>query len=180
MKYDMTLSLDILRRTPAVLHAMLHGIDDAWSLPNEGGDTFSVFDNVGHMIEGEERDWPNRARIILGDGPDRRFQKFDREAHRTRNVGRTLDSLLEEFADLRAANVRLLEEWQLTTTHLARTGEHPVFGTVTLQQLLATWVVHDLGHIAQISRVMAKQYRDAVGPWIAYLPVVTDRPVPAS
>lgn len=180
MKYDLALAIDLLRRTPATLHALLAGIDDAWSRPNEGGDTFSAYDNVGHLIEGEEKDWLGRARIILSDAEDRRFKPFDRVAHRSRNVGRSLDSLLAEFAELRAANLRELESWKLTPEQLRRTGEHPALGTVTLEMLLSTWVAHDLGHIAQIVRVMAKQYRDNVGPWVEFLPVLTDRPAPAT
>jgi hypothetical protein len=135
---------------------------------------------VGHLIDGEETDWIPRARIILAGGSDPRFEPYDRFRHRTRNAGRTLESLLAEFARLRAGNLELLDSWRLTDAHLELPGVHPALGGVTLRQLLAAWVVHDLGHVAQVARVMAKQYRSAVGPWIEYLPVLTDHEVPRS
>ena len=116
-----------------------------------------------------------RARIILSGKGERRFEPYDRFRHRARNVGRTLDSLLDEFARLRAANIEELQRWNLNDNDLERTGMHPTFGEVTLRQLLAAWVVHDLGHVAQIARVMGKQYREDVGPWVPFLPVLTDR-----
>src|SRR5262249_30595980 len=134
----------------------------------------------GHLIDGEETDWMARARIILAQGPDPRFTPYDRFRHKTRNVGRTLNSLLEEFARLRAANLEQLEAWKLTRAQLELPGNHPSLGVVTLEQLLATWVAHDLGHVAQIARVMAKQYREACGPWVAYLPILTDHETPRS
>ncbi len=121
-----------------------------------------------------------RARIIVAQGPDRRFEPYDRFRHRKRNVGRTLESLLAEFAKLRAGNLELLRSWKLTGEQLDLQGEHPALGPVTLRQLLATWVVHDLGHLAQVARVMAKQYRSEVGAWVAYLPVLTDHETPRS
>lgn len=177
---DLPRSLDLLARTPAVLSTLLEGVDPFWARGTEGPDTFSPFDVVGHLIDGEETDWMVRARIILDAGPDPQLKPYDRFRHRARNGGRTLDSLLEEFARLRAANLAEVRRWPLTLDHLALTATHPAFGPVTLRQLLATWVVHDLGHLAQVARVMAKQYREEVGPWAAYLPVVTDRPAPAS
>lgn len=174
--FDVAHVVDTLRRTPATLRALLGGADGAWVRANEGPDTFSAFDNVGHLIDGEETDWIPRARIILaGGGP---FPPYDRLRHRTRNAGRSMDSLLDEFERLRRANVDLLRSWHLTDAQLAMTGEHATFGRVTLRQMLATWVVHDLGHLAQISRVLAKQHRDDVGPWERFLPVLTDRPTP--
>lgn len=172
--------IDVLRRTPATLDALLRGADDALLRTNEGPDTFSPFDVVGHLVDGEETDWMVRARIIIGQGADRTFAPYDRFRHRTRNVGRSIDALLDEFASLRAANLAELEAWQLDARRLALTATHPALGTVTLGQLLSAWVVHDLGHIAQVTRVMAKRYREAVGPWRAYLPVLDDRPKPAS
>ena len=121
-----------------------------------------------------------RARIILAQGANRRFEPYDRFRHRARNATRTLDSLLDEFARLRAENVRALESWTLTPAQLELRGEHPRLGSVTLGQLLAAWVVHDLGHIAQVARVMAKQYRAEVGPWVPFLPVLTDHETPRS
>jgi hypothetical protein len=174
--FDVPHVVDALRRTPAALRALLGGASGTWVHANEGPETFSAFDNVGHLIDGEETDWIPRARIILaGGGP---FPPFDRLRHRSRNAGRTMDSLVDEFERLHRANVDLLRSWQLTEAQLAMTGEHATFGSVTLRQLLATWMVHDLGHIAQISRVLAKQHRDDVGPWVEFLPVLTDRPVP--
>lgn len=180
MQFDLRQSTEVLRRTPAALSAMLADLDDGWVRATEGPDTFSPFDIVGHLIDGEETDWMVRARIILDHGPDPVFAKYDRFRHRTRNAGRTLSSLLEEFAACRAANLELLQSLQLSEAELDLPGQHPSLGPVTLRQLLAAWVVHDLGHIAQVSRVMAKQYRDAIGPWTKFLPVVTDRPVPRS
>ena len=128
----------------------------------------------------ESSDWVPRARIILARGESLRFERYDRFRHRTRNVNRSLESLLAEFARLRADNLELLRSWRLTATELDLPGEHPALGRVTLRQLLAAWVVHDLGHIAQAVRVMAKQYYDEVGPWVPYQPVLTDHPVPRS
>jgi len=180
MRFDLGPSMDLLRRTPATLQALLGGVDDPWSRATEGPDTFSPFDVVGHLIDGEETDWMTRARIILAGGPHPAFAPYDRFRHRTRNAERTLASLLEEFARLRAANLAELESWRLTEAKLDLPGLHPSLGRVTLRQLLAAWVVHDLGHIAQVARVMAKQYREEIGPWVPYLPVVTDHLVPRS
>ena len=151
---------------------MLAGVGDPWLRCNEGEKTWSAFDIVGHLIDGEETDWIPRAKIILAQQGDRRFVPFDRFRHLTTNTGRTINELLDRFAELRAENLSTLRGWKLTDQHLALTGRHPELGEVTMRQLLATWVAHDLGHIAQMSRVMAKRYRDAVGPWRAYLPVM--------
>jgi hypothetical protein len=180
MRFDLDRSIQVLRRTPGTLHALLGDVDEGWVRATEGPDTFSPFDVVGHLIDGEETDWIPRARIILAQGPSLRFEPYDRFRHRTRNPGRSLATLLKEFGQLRAANLDLLISWGLTETQLDLPGEHPGLGRVTLRQLLAAWVVHDLGHIAQVARVMAKQYRDEIGPWVPFLPVVTDRPVPNS
>lgn len=180
MDFDLGLSIDVLARTPAALQALLGGLAEPWVRGVEGPDTFSPFDVVGHLIDGEETDWVPRARIILAKGPSIRFEPYDRFRHRGRNVGRPLGSLLAEFAQLRAANLQLMRSWMLTDAQLDLPGEHPSLGRVTLRQLLAAWVVHDLEHIAQVSRVMAKQYGAAVGPWVPFLPVLTDHPVPRS
>jgi hypothetical protein len=180
MHFDLDRSLDVLARTPGTFQALLGGVGEPWIRATEGPDTFSPFDVVGHLIDGEETDWIPRSRIILARGADPRFEPYDRFRHRARNAGRSLASLLEEFARLRAANLEHLRSWHLTAVELDLPGNHPSLGRVTLRQLLAAWVVHDLGHVAQVARVMAKQYRDAIGPWEAYLPVVTDRPVPRS
>ena len=178
--FDLGRAIAVLRRSPATFRALLDGLDEAWIRGNEGAETFSPFDVVGHLIDGEETDWMPRARIILDRGSDLRFQPYDRFRHRTRNVGRSAESLLTEFARLRAANLQQLESWNLGAKELALPGGHPSLGRVTLRQLLAAWVVHDLGHLAQVARVMAKQYREEVGPWIPFLPVLTDHPVPRS
>jgi hypothetical protein len=180
MDFDLHETVAVLRRTPATLAALLDGLDRSWVEAREGPDTFSPFDVVGHLIDGEETDWLPRARIILAGGPDPRFEPYDRFRHRTRNVGRTLQSLLEEFAILRAGNLDVLTSWRLTHKQLDLHGIHPVYGPVTLRQLLAGWMVHDLGHLAQVARVMAKQYREAVGPWVPVLPILTDHEKPRS
>jgi hypothetical protein len=180
MRFDLQASMDVLRRTPATLEALLRGVGAAWARGTEGPDTFSPFDVVGHLIDGEETDWMARARIILARGPDPRFEPYDRYRHWQRNAGRTLESLLEEFARLRAANLAELEGRRVTEAQLEFEGRHPAFGPVTLRQLLAAWVVHDLEHVAQVARVMAKQYKTEVGPWVPFLPVLTDHETPRS
>jgi len=180
MQFDVEQAMAVLSRTPGALRELLSGLPDAWIRANEGPDTFSAFDNVGHLIDGEETDWIPRARIILARGPEPRFEPYDRFRHYARNADRSLDSLLEEFALLRAANLVQLESWRLTPAQLELRGEHPLLGPVTLRQLLAAWVAHDLGHVAQISRVLAKQYVAEVGPWVPFLPVLTDHPTPRS
>ena len=180
MPFDLTLGTLVLARTPATLAALLRDLPPEWSDVREGPDSFSPFDVVGHLIDGEETDWIPRARLILARGPDPRFEPYDRFRHRRRNVGRTLESLLAEFARLRSDNLALLGSWALGPEDLALGGVHPSLGPVTLDQLLASWVVHDLGHVAQIARVMAKQLRPAVGPWLPYLPILTDRDAPPS
>ena len=180
MSFDLDASIEVLSRTPGSITALLSGLGDEWTAGNEGEATFSPFDVVGHLIDGEETDWIPRAQIILAQGDNPTFAPYDRFRHYERNRGRTLASLLDEFARLRAANLDLMRSWKLTTADLQLTASHPSLGIVTLSQLLAAWVVHDLGHIAQISRVMAKQYRDEAGPWIAFLPVLTDHERPRS
>jgi DinB family protein len=163
----------ILERTPPTLDALLRGLPDGFVFGNEGGETWSPFDVIGHLIHGEETDWIPRARIILEHGEARAFDKFDRFAQAEASRGRTLASLLDEFATLRQTNLRALTAMRLTDKDLERTGRHPVFGPVTLGQLLATWVAHDLDHVMQISRVLGRQYSDAVGPWKAYLRIIS-------
>ena len=172
MSFDLHDGVAILERTPAAFRALLSGLPDTWIAGDEGPDTFSPFDNVGHLIHGEHADWIPRARIILAQGATRTFEPYDRFAQVRESAGKTLAQLLDEFAEIRASNLTTLSGWNLTDAQLSLPGEHPALGTVTLRQLLATWVAHDLGHLAQTSRVMAKQYREAVGPWRAYLPVM--------
>jgi hypothetical protein len=173
VNFDLPTATAILRRTPSVLRSLMADLPEDWTRPNEGGETWSPFDVLGHLIVAEETDWMVRARVILAQGPDRRFPPFDRFRHLRENKGKTVAALLDRFAQIRADNLEALEGLHLDPERLRLTGEHPEFGAVTLEQLLATWVVHDLGHIAQITRVMSKQYREAVGPWQAYLPVLT-------
>ena len=173
MDFEVDQGIAVLERTPAALHALLGGLPEEWTSPNEGPETFSAFDNVGHLIHGERTDWIARATIILEQGARRRFEPYDRFAQVRESQGKSLEELLAEFATLRAANIATLRSWHITDAQLLLTGEHPSFGVVTLRQLLATWVVHDLGHIAQIARVMAKQYRHEIGPWVEYLPIVS-------
>lgn len=172
MSFELAEAIALLERTPAALQALLGGLPEPWIVADEGPETFSAFDNVGHLIQGERADWIPRARIILAQGANRRFEPFDRFAQKRESQGKSLAELLDEFARLRAENLAVLRGWRLTERELALEGEHPGLGRVTLRQLLATWVAHDLGHVAQTSRVMAKRYREAVGPWRAYLPVL--------
>lgn len=180
MKFELEPAMQVLQRTPATMRALLAGLSDDWIRGTEGPETFSPFDVVGHLIDGEETDWMTRARIILAGGDDPRFEPYDRFRMWRRNVGRTLASLLDEFDALRVANLEEMRSWRLSHDQFDLTGVHPTFGRVTLRALLAAWVVHDLGHIAQTARVMAKQYRDAVGPWVPFMPVLTDHEVPRS
>lgn len=172
MQFELGRSVAVLERTPDTLRAMLSGLPREWTDATEGPETWSPYDIVGHLVHGERADWIPRARIILAQGTNRRFTPFDRLAQFRESEGKSLDSLLDEFARLRAESLDTLAGFALDDDKLALEGEHPAFGTVTLGQLLSTWVAHDLGHVAQIARVMAKQYRDAVGPWREYLPVM--------
>jgi hypothetical protein len=172
MDFDLPTGIAVLGRTPSTLGALLAGLPPQWTDATEGPDTWSPYDILGHLVQGERADWIPRARIILAQGEDRRFQPFDRFAQFRESQGKSLADLLDEFTRLRAESLETLDGWNLTDEQLALEGEHPAFGLVSLRQLLATWVAHDLGHVAQTARVMAKQYREAVGPWRAYLPVM--------
>ena len=174
MTFVLDQAIRILARTPGVLRSLLIGLSPEWGLENEGPETFSPFDVLGHLIDGEEHDWIPRARLMLAGG-DTGFQPFDRFRHQERNRGRSIDDLIDEFSRLRTANLTALRGFRLTPGQLDLTGVHPEFGPVTLRQHLATWVVHDLGHLAQVARVMARRYADDVGPWRAYLPVLAAR-----
>lgn len=172
MQFDLATGVAVLDRTPRTLSAMLGGLTSAWTDATEGPETWSPYVILGHLIHAERTDWIPRAAIILAQGPDRRFTPYDRFAQFRESEGKSMSDLLGEFAQLRAGNLATLASWHLSDVELALTGVHPEFGDVTLRQLLATWVGHDLGHIGQIARVMAKQYRDAIGPWRAYLPIM--------
>jgi hypothetical protein len=165
-------ALALLIRTPATLNALLRGLPDIWVRGNEGGDTWSAFDIVGHLIVGERTDWIPRVRIILEQGEARQFDPFDRLAQFEENQGKSLDQLLDDFARLRSENLSALETLNLQHDDWTRRGKHPSLGVVTLSELVATWAVHDLTHIHQLSRVISHQYRNAVGPWSAYLGVL--------
>ena len=173
MEFQLEHAKDILRRTPATLNLLLQDLAEPWLMTNEGPDTWSPYDVVGHLIHGEETDWIPRAKIILEHGESRAFTPFNREAMFEKSKDMSIGELLNTFAQLRAENLRQLDALNLTPELLAQRGLHPELGTVTLSQLLSTWVVHDLSHIGQIVRVMCKQYGAAVGPWKAYLPVLT-------
>jgi hypothetical protein len=170
MDFELQEGIAILERTPAVISRLLDDLPETWTRVNEGPDTWSPREVVAHLINGERTDWIPRARIILKQGKYRRFDPFDRFAGL--DTGRPLGDLLEEFDTLRSENVATLRGWNLKDKDLALTGEHPEFGTVTMRQLLATWVVHDLSHIAQITRTMTRAYTKAVGPWTAYFRVL--------
>ena len=164
----------LLRRTPASLSALLEGLPERWVRATEGDGTWSPYDVVGHLIHGERTDWLPRARHILA-GESRPFEPFDRTAQFAESRGRSMGDLLATFAELRRENVAALAGMNLTAADMDRTGRHPEFGAVTLGQLLAAWVVHDLDHVGQIARTMAKAYAGAVGPWGAYLSILRDR-----
>lgn len=172
MAFEIKRSLEVLERTPRVLREMLHGMSDFWTRSNYGDSTFSPFDVVGHLIEGERHDWMSRAGLILEHGEGTPFKSFDRYAMYEWSKDRSMEDLLGEFAALRGRNVADLRAMELTSDRLDMTGMHPAFGAVTLRQLLATWVVHDLGHTHQIAKAMAYQYRNEVGPWVEYLTIL--------
>ena len=172
MPLDLEEGVAVLERTPRVLDALMRGLPAAWTEANEGEGTWSPRIVLGHLIHGERTDWIPRARLILAQGPRRRFERFDRFAQLRTDRQRGMEELLDELAELRSANLAVLRGWQLTSADMALEGEHPELGTVTLAQLLSTWVAHDLGHLAQIARVMAARYQEAVGPWREYLPIL--------
>jgi hypothetical protein len=165
-------AIPVLRRTPPTLRALLSGLGEEWLAAAEGPDTFTPRDVLGHLIYGEETDWIPRLRIILDSGDRRPFTPFDRFGFKEKYGRRSIDELLRHFAELREGNLGQLEALRLTPAQMELRGMHPELGTVTLSQLLATWVGHDLTHVSQVVRVMAKRYQDAVGPWRAYLRIL--------
>ena len=171
MQFELEKALPVLERTPQVVEALLYQLDDAWIFSNEGGDTWSPFEIVAHLVFGEKTDWIPRMKIILGDG-NRQFEPFDMKGHIKEGSGKSMSQLLDEFKALRKDNLLQLQAAGLNDELLERTGIHPALGNVTLRQLLAAWVVHDLTHIHQLSRVMAKQYDEAVGPWKQFMGVL--------
>lgn len=174
MEFKLEQAIEVLQRTPATLNSLLRDLSEPWLVRNDGPGTWSPYDVIGHLIHGEETDWIPRAKIILEHGETRAFEPFDRVAMFEESKGKSLVELLDTFAQLRAENVRELQSMNLTSDLLDKRGRHPELGVVTLRQLLSTWVVHDLGHIRQVVRVMSKQYREAVGPWKAYLSILEE------
>jgi|SRR5215813_3827030 len=172
MEHKLQYTIALLTRTPAALDALLRDLPEEWASRNEGENTWSPFDIVGHLIHGERTDWMPRARMILEFGESRAFEPFDRVAQMRENQGKSLGQLLDDFTRVRSKSLDELRALNLQPRDLERPGRHPALGVVTLSQLLATWAVHDLTHLHQISRTMAHQYRAAVGPWSAYLGVL--------
>ncbi|MFK7948010.1 MAG: DinB family protein [Saprospiraceae bacterium] len=172
MKFNLEEAIEILSRTASVLEPMLTGLPDKWTKSNEGENTWSPYDVIGHLIHCEKTDWFVRAKIILSDAEDKTFEPFDRFAQMNVPKTATIEALLAEFRTLRTQNLADLKALQITKNDLSKTGIHPALGEAKLEELLSSWVVHDFGHIAQISRVMAKQYRANVGSWKAYLSIL--------
>jgi uncharacterized damage-inducible protein DinB len=172
MNFDLEKAFKILERTPAVVGALLQGLSLEWTASNEGEQTWSAYEVVGHLVHAEKTDWIPRMDTILANKEDKTLPSFDRQAHLGQNPEKSLSQLLEEFRTLQAGSITYLLSNQLTSKDLSKSGIHPAFGYVTLSQVLSTWVVHDLNHIAQIFRVMAMQYKEAVGPWIEYLKIL--------
>lgn len=177
MTFDIENAIAILERTPKIVRAWLEGLPDDWLFVNEGDgpegeETWSAYDIIGHFIHGERTDWVPRARIILSGAADKTFESFDRFAQFADSPGRTLPELLDTFETLRQQNMAELRAFGLEAKDFSKAGIHPELGPVNLGQLLATWVVHDLDHLAQIAQVMGRQYRDDVGPWEAYLGIL--------
>lgn len=172
MNFDLNNSIEILERTPKILEAYLNGLSDNWLKNNEGRETWSPYNVIEHLIYGEKTDWIVRMKIILSQSENKMFEPFDRFAQLNENQNKTISELIAEFKNLRKGNLKELKSLNITDKDLKLKGIHPEFGKVTLKQLISTWVVHDLGHISQISRVMAKQYEKNVGPWKAYLGIL--------
>jgi hypothetical protein len=172
MNFSLDKSIEILDRTPSVIITLTKDLSSEWTDNNEGGDTWNVFDVIGHLIHGDRTDWIPRTEIILSDSDKKTFEPFDRFAQFETSKGKTLPELLEEFKKIRTSSIDKLKKLQINEGDLGKTGIHPTFGQVTLSQLLSTWVVHDLDHISQISRIMAKQYKELTGPWIEFLKIL--------
>ena len=172
MEYDLKKGLEILNQTPKTLQSLLGNLSKEWIQCNEGENTWSAFDIVGHLIHGEKTDWLNRTNIILNESGNNTFKPFNRFAQFEASKGKTISQLLKIFAELRQQNLNYMKSLNLSEAQMQLKGNHPELGEVTLKQLLACWVAHDLGHLAQITRVMAKQYKNQVGPWTAYIPIL--------
>jgi len=172
MPQNLENTLAVLERTPKALDALLRGLPDVWTQTNEGESTFTAQEVIAHLVHGERADWLVRARMILESGETETFARVERRAHLKESAGKALGQLLDEFAKLRAANLKELRSWKLGTAELEKRGRHPGFGPVTMSELLATWAVHDMTHLHQISRILASQYRELVGPFRVYLGVL--------
>jgi len=172
MEYKLEETVALLARTPAVLDALLRGQPEIWTSGKEGTGSWSPFDVVAHLIHAERGNWIPRARVILDFGETKAFEPFDREGNFRESQGKTMEQLLDEFAQVRAESLHALSAMNVLPLDLEKKGRHPALGAVTLSQLLATWAAHDLTHLHQISRVMAHQYREAVGPWAPFLGVM--------
>ena len=173
MKYSLEKSYEILERTPSVLKSLLIGLHDDWIMNNERSETFSPYDVVGHLIHGEKTDWRARATMILEHGISKKFVPYDRFAQYEESKGKTLQQLLNEFETIRKINMEWFRSLNLFETDLDKKGVHPELGQVTLRQLLSAWVIHDLTHIAQVTRVMAKQYKEEMGPWVEFFRIMS-------
>ena len=172
MKYNLARAIEILERTPAVLNTLLSGLSDDWIMNNEGPETFSPYDVIGHLLHGEKTDWTIRTKMILEFGNTKTFVPWDRFAQYEESKGKSLQQLLNEFARIRMENMDWFKALQLTDADMDKIGLHPKLGEVTLRNLLSTWVIHDLTHIAQVTRVMAKQYKEEMGPWVDFFRIM--------
>ncbi len=172
MDHDLENTIALLSRTPAALNVLLRDLPGSWTLHNEGEHTWTVFDVIGHLVHGERTDWIPRVTRILEFGESRAFEPFDRFAQNRESQGKSLPQLLDEFAELRAKNLEHLGGLGLNAKDFARRGKHPGLGVVTMSELLSTWAAHDMTHLHQISRILAYQYRDQVGPWNKFLGVL--------
>ena len=176
MNFDLNQTISVLEKTPGVLKQLLGSLSQEWTHKNEGRDTWSAYDVLGHLVHGEQTDWMPRLDIVLSDDGDKKFTPYDRFAQFETSKGKSMGDLLDEFELLRKQNLNTLKSKFLNTHDFTKEGVHPELGPVSLRQMLSAWVVHDLGHIAQVSRVMAKQYKDEIGPWTQYLTIVNHSP----
>ena len=172
MKFDLKKSIEILEKTPGIIRDLLTGLSEEWVINNEGPETFSPYDVVGHLIHGEKTDWPGRIQMILDHGISKPFVPYERFAMYEESKGKSLEDLLAEFETIRKKNLTWLRSLKLTEADFDKRGVHPKFGEVTLRQLMSTWVIHDLTHMSQITRVMAKQYKEEMGPWLEYFRIM--------
>lgn len=172
MNFPINNSIEVLERTPNVLHFLLNNISNQWSSNNEGGETWSPYDVIGHLIHCDEYNWIPRIELVLSDSKVKQFEPLDRFAQLEKSKGKTLNQLLNDFVQVRISSLAALRSFNITDEQLSNTAIHPELGSVTLSQLISTWVVHDLDHISQITRVMAKQYKAEIGPWIKYMKIL--------